>query len=84
MLDALARAMERWLGIWDSGRGFAEVRSAWLARGGAVGEALTVDTGRERVSGTFVGLDERGALVLRDGEGGERKLTFGDVTLGRA
>ena len=82
MLAALARAMERWLGIWDSGRGFAEVRSAWLARGGAVGEALTVDTGRERVAGTFVGLDEQGALVLRDGEGKERKLTFGDVTLG--
>jgi BirA family transcriptional regulator, biotin operon repressor / biotin---[acetyl-CoA-carboxylase] ligase len=81
MLGALAVAMQRWLGIWDCGRGFPEVRTAWLANAGAVGESLTVDTGRERIAGAFLDLDRSGALVLRDGLGTERKLTFGDVTL---
>ena len=76
--------MQRWLGVWDCGRGFAQVRQAWLARAGAVGESLTVDTGRERIAGTFLDLDDTGALVMRDRQGLQRKLTFGDVTLAHA
>jgi BirA family biotin operon repressor/biotin-[acetyl-CoA-carboxylase] ligase len=83
MLGVLAKAMQRWLGVWDCGRGFAAVRAAWLTHGGAVGESLTVDTGRERIAGTFLDLDPGGALVMRDALGLERKLTFGDVTLAR-
>jgi BirA family biotin operon repressor/biotin-[acetyl-CoA-carboxylase] ligase len=81
MLRALAEAMQHWLGIWDCGAGFASVRAAWLKRGAVLGESLTVDTGRERVAGTFLDLDAGGALVLRDAHGLQRKLTFGDVTL---
>lgn len=81
MLDALAESMERWLAVWDSGAGFQRVRTAWLAHGGMVGESLSVNTGRERISGTFLDLDAGGALVLRDLNGLQRKLTFGDVTL---
>ena len=47
------------------------------------GERIIVDTGRERIAGTFVDLDEGGALLLRDGQGAERRLTFGDVALAR-
>jgi BirA family transcriptional regulator, biotin operon repressor / biotin---[acetyl-CoA-carboxylase] ligase len=81
MLANLATSLERWLAIWDCGRGFAEAREAWLANAGAIGEGMTVDTGRERIAGTFLGLDPAGALLLRDGSGRERKLAFGDVTL---
>jgi BirA family biotin operon repressor/biotin-[acetyl-CoA-carboxylase] ligase len=84
MLGILAQTIQRWLGVWDCGRGFAAVRAAWLERGGAVGESLTVDTGRERIAGTFLDLDASGALVMRDTLGLERKLTFGDVTLARS
>lgn len=84
MLGVLAPAMQRWLGIWACGAGFAEVRRAWLANGGAVGESIIADTGRERIAGAFLGLDDGGALLLRDGQGAERRLTFGDVTLGRS
>ena len=48
-----------------------------------MGESLTVDTGRERIAGTFLDLDAGGALVMRDALGLQRKLTFGDVTLAR-
>jgi BirA family biotin operon repressor/biotin-[acetyl-CoA-carboxylase] ligase len=84
MLGCLAEAIQRWLGAWDRGAGFARVRAAWLRCAGAVGENITVDTGRERIAGTFLGLDDGGALLMRDAQGQPRKLTFGDVTLAQA
>jgi hypothetical protein len=36
------------------------------------------------LDGTFAGLDADGALVLRDREGRERTVTFGDVILAPA
>jgi BirA family biotin operon repressor/biotin-[acetyl-CoA-carboxylase] ligase len=81
MLEHLAAAMTAWLGSWRCGAGFSRVRTAWLAHGGAVGESLTVDTGKERIAGTFLDLDEGGALLMQDAEGRRRRLTFGDVTL---
>ena len=83
MLECLAGAMQRWLGIWDSGIGFAAIRKAWRERGGPSGETLTVDTGRERISGHFLDLAEDGALVMLDGNGARRRLTFGEVTIRR-
>jgi BirA family biotin operon repressor/biotin-[acetyl-CoA-carboxylase] ligase len=81
MLRALASAMQDWIGTWQGGAGFARVRAAWLERAGPVGEAATVDTGAERIAGTFLGLDGDGALLLRDAHGLQRKVTYGDVTL---
>lgn len=83
MLAHLARAMERWLDIWDWGIGFAAIRAAWRERGGPTGEALTVDTGREKISGQFLDLAEDGALIMLDGSGRERRLTYGEVTIRR-
>jgi BirA family biotin operon repressor/biotin-[acetyl-CoA-carboxylase] ligase len=81
MLRALAPAMQDWLDVWHGGVGFARVRAAWLERAGPVGEGVRVDTGSERIEGTFLDLDGDGALMLRDAHGLQRKLTFGDVTL---
>jgi BirA family biotin operon repressor/biotin-[acetyl-CoA-carboxylase] ligase len=81
MLQALAPAMQKWIDTWQGGVGFAQVRAAWLERAGPVGEAATVDTGAERIAGTFLGLDSEGALLLRDTLGLQRKVTYGDVTL---
>jgi BirA family transcriptional regulator, biotin operon repressor / biotin---[acetyl-CoA-carboxylase] ligase len=82
MLEALAASMHRWLTLWDGGSRFADVRSAWLGFGGAVGEPIMVNTGSERVSGTFLDLDAGGALIVRDAQGLQRRITFGDVALG--
>jgi BirA family biotin operon repressor/biotin-[acetyl-CoA-carboxylase] ligase len=84
MLEHLMQVMARWLAVWDAGKGFAAVRAAWLGYAGPVGESVTVNTGRERVIGTFLDIDEGGALILRDAIGQRRTLTFGDVTLGPA
>ena len=84
MLGCLAEAMQRWLAA-----GTAAPASPACARPGSsmpapVGESLTVDTGRERIAGTFLDLDDGGALLMRDAQGQQRKLTFGDVTLAQA
>jgi BirA family transcriptional regulator, biotin operon repressor / biotin---[acetyl-CoA-carboxylase] ligase len=84
MLGEVAVAMEHWLGVWNSGCGFPAVRKAWLDRGGPAGEMVTVDTGRERISGAFVDLGEDGALIMCDSNGAKRRLTYGEVTIGQA
>jgi BirA family biotin operon repressor/biotin-[acetyl-CoA-carboxylase] ligase len=81
MLQALAPAVQGWLDAWRGGAGFAQVRTAWLERAGPIGEPVAVDTGRGRTEGAFVGLDADGALLLRDAQGQERRVTYGDVTL---
>ena len=83
MLTHLADTMERWLGVWDWGIGFAAIRTAWRQRGGPTGETLTVDTGREKISGQFLDLAEDGALIMLDASGRERRLTYGEVTIRR-
>jgi BirA family biotin operon repressor/biotin-[acetyl-CoA-carboxylase] ligase len=81
VLDALAETMEHWLVQWNNGTAFSDVRAAWLQRAGAGGEACTVNTGSERISGSFAGLDDAGSLLVADSAGTIRTVTFGDVTL---
>ena len=81
MLEAMSAATEQWLVRWGNGAGFAAVRAAWLERAGAMGEACTVNTGTERISGSFAGLDDIGSLLIADSTGTIRTVTFGDVTL---
>lgn len=81
MLAQLSGAMAFWLGRWDSGRGFPDIRSAWIERAGPVGERVAVNTGRGPVEGRYLGLDLDGALLVADEAGGRQRFTFGDVTL---
>jgi BirA family biotin operon repressor/biotin-[acetyl-CoA-carboxylase] ligase len=84
MLGHLAESMQHWLQIWNCGTEFASVRRAWLERAGLTGEECSVDTGSERIAGAFVDLGPDGALVIRDGQGRQRAVTFGDVALASA
>ena len=70
-----------WLSVWQNGAGFAAVREAWLVRAGMIGEGLAVNAGHQRIEGAFQGIDSTGALLLRDADGIERRLTYGDVSL---
>jgi BirA family biotin operon repressor/biotin-[acetyl-CoA-carboxylase] ligase len=78
---SLAREFARWRALWDCGRGFDAVRSAWLERAGPIGEPITVHVAGEVMAGTFLGLDTDGALLFGDVEGHRHRVTFGDVTL---
>jgi BirA family transcriptional regulator, biotin operon repressor / biotin---[acetyl-CoA-carboxylase] ligase len=81
LIRPLSQALERWLGVWQSGKNFAAILEAWLARAGPLGEAISVNTGAGPVSGQFAGLDGDGALLLRVPFGDTQRFTFGDVTL---
>ncbi len=54
--------------------GFETIRGAWLERAKPLGGPISVRLGAELVSGTFLGIDEIGALRLAT-ESGERRIT---------
>lgn len=74
LLEALGRRYREW-GV----HGFAAIRGAWLGYGPALGSALTVGQGGERVTGAFGGLDDDGALRLVLGDGSVRRIAAGEV-----
>ncbi len=78
-MQQLARAMARWLTVWNEGRGFARVRVAWDERSLAKGTALQVRIAEERLNGSYQGLDENGGLILARTDGSERRITTGEV-----
>ena len=82
-LSALADATSRWMTVWADGAGFADIRSAWLRFADPVGAPISVTLRGKKVAGRFGGLDENGALRLRE-DGGERIITVGDVAIDHA
>ena len=80
VLAALADEMRLQATIWREGAGFAEIRSAWLDLAAGLGERITVATPRERLVGTFAGLDPTGRLLIDQGPGSVT-VEAGDVFL---
>jgi BirA family transcriptional regulator, biotin operon repressor / biotin---[acetyl-CoA-carboxylase] ligase len=79
LLRFVGAAMERRLGEWQRGENFSAVRAAWLARASGLGAPIEVRLPNRTMSGTFEALDERGALVLRYGNGTCETVAAGDV-----
>ncbi len=71
-------------GIWDNGRGFAEIRRLWLERAAGLGERIAINTGGATVEGTFDTIDESGCLIVRTAEGRRMPVTAGEVYFGTA
>ena len=80
LLDSFAEELADRLDQWDEGRGFAQIRAAWLSFAAGIGEAATVAIGDQRIKGVLRGLDERGRLLLET-EVGLRTIDAGDVFL---
>lgn len=77
-LTELAACFAKWYEIWR-GRGFAAVRDAWLARAANLGGRITARLQNGDLTGVFEGIDETGALLLRDGAGPARVIAAGEV-----
>lgn len=75
----LASSFGSWLGCWAEGRGFADIREAWLSRAHALGEAVSVNLNNSAIRGTFAGVDDRGALKLETPAGVVITVTAGDI-----
>jgi BirA family biotin operon repressor/biotin-[acetyl-CoA-carboxylase] ligase len=77
LLGPLAANLLAWTARWRAD-GFPPLRSAWLARAHAPGEALQVRLPSGPLAGRFRDLDATGALLLDTAQGVER-VAVGDV-----
>ena len=80
----LTDAWAEFRGIWDDGRGFAEIRRLWLQRAAGLGQPVTIQTGAATVAGTFDTLDEQGCMIVRTVDGRRVPISAGDVYFGSA
>ena len=74
LLVALLQAFERRLA-----RPFAEAREAWASSSLTLGQRVTLTTARGVKRGQALGLDESGALLLRNDAGEIEAVTEGDL-----
>jgi BirA family biotin operon repressor/biotin-[acetyl-CoA-carboxylase] ligase len=67
-LDALAPAYAAWEATFQT-KGFAPLRTAWLAHAARLGETIRARTGNDSREGVFEGIDASGNLILRAVQG---------------
>lgn len=84
LFSALSDAWVEFRGIWDNGRGFAEIRRLWLERAAGLGERVAINTGTVTVEGTFDTIDETGCLIVCTAEGKRMPIAAGEVYFGAA
>jgi len=84
LFSALSDAWVEFRGIWDNGRGFAEIRKLWLERAAGLGEPVAIQNGNATVKGTFDTIDETGCLIVRTNEGKHLPIAAGEVYFGSA
>ena len=84
LFHALSDAWVEYRGIWDNGRGFAEIRKRWLERAAGLGEKVAINTGAAAVEGIFDTIDEAGCLIVRTAEGKRVPIAAGEVYFGSA
>ena len=79
LLPSFCHSLARWSACWETA-GFLPVRAAWLDRAAGLGGPMIarLADGQERV-GTFEGLDDGGALLLRACDGDCQPIYAGDV-----
>lgn len=81
VFEQLAKTLDKYLSLWQGGSRFDLIKQCWLDFGPAIGQALTIDTGRDVVSGGFAGLDEHGGLQIRLSDGSLQTMLAGDVIM---
>jgi len=67
------------LAVFDK-KGFKKIRARWLDLATGVGETISVHLPTEELIGTFKGISDEGALLLKTGKK-VRSITVGDVFL---
>ncbi|OAE97336.1 biotin--[acetyl-CoA-carboxylase] ligase [Bradyrhizobium centrolobii] len=84
LFAALSDAWVEFRGIWDRGRGFAEIRRLWLARAAGLGEKVAINTGTMTLEGVFDTIDDTGCLIVRTADGRRMPVAAGEVFFGVA
>jgi BirA family biotin operon repressor/biotin-[acetyl-CoA-carboxylase] ligase len=76
LLAELETAYERYLG-----EGFRAIRPLWEAHSCLTGQRVQIDGVGQRCAGVVAGIDDDGALRLREDSGRETRVVAGDVTV---
>ena len=84
LFAALSDAWVEFSGIWDNGRGFAEIRKLWLERACGLGERVAINTGTMTLEGIFDTIDDTGCLIVRTVDGRRLPVAAGEVFFGSA
>ena len=84
LFAALSDSWVEFRGIWDDGRGFAEIRRLWLEHAAGLGGKVAIQTGGAIVEGLFETIDEAGCLIVRTTDGRHVPISAGDVYFGAA
>jgi len=66
LLESWSRHALVWINTWLDD-GMTRLHAEWRSRAHGLGEAVDFSLGGENHKGTFVGIDERGGMLLRDG-----------------
>lgn len=81
MLDRLLTHIDRHYATYLSAGGRPSL-DAWRARAALLGEFVSVEDGNRQLSGTFLGIDDDGALLLEERPGRVSRIVAGDLTRG--
>ena len=77
---ALYSSVEKWYKVILK-EGFAPIVEAWRGYFGAEGKRVSVNAIDRNVEGICMGIDDTGALLVREGSGKVSTITSGDMTL---
>jgi BirA family biotin operon repressor/biotin-[acetyl-CoA-carboxylase] ligase len=78
VMALLAARFEHWRDIYLN-EGFASIRSAWTARAVGINQTVSARLSNRTITGTAMGLDNDGALILETPTGAIEKIHAGDV-----
>lgn len=74
----LSTRLTAWTETWET-QGFAGVRQAWLGMADGLGGPVVARLADSELHGLFEGLDDDGALLLRQDDDTLKRITAGDV-----
>ncbi|NIZ02107.1 biotin--[acetyl-CoA-carboxylase] ligase [Thalassospira lucentensis] len=78
LVSVYVARIAHWLPIWEQ-QGFGPIREAWLTRAYGIGDPVVARLTERELHGTFVGLDDDGALILREDRGDEHRIGAGEI-----
>ncbi|MFL1672354.1 biotin--[acetyl-CoA-carboxylase] ligase [Paenibacillus dendritiformis] len=78
LVAACLQELEQLYRLYEE-EGFGPIRTLWEAQSITLGRQMTIDTPQGSLQGVAVGLDQSGALLLKDKTGTVQKVFSGDV-----
>ncbi|GAC42068.1 biotin--[acetyl-CoA-carboxylase] ligase [Paenibacillus popilliae] len=78
LVAACLQELEQMYRLYEE-QGFAPIRTLWEAQSMTLGRQVTIDTPQGPLEGVAKGLDESGALLLKDKTGEVHKVFAGDM-----